>query len=362
MQSPALVVIQTAFLGDLILSIPFFRALKKQYPQHRLILICKKGLGEFLQKESIIDGFYEVHKGNRLSYQNIREQLKTEKIDFVFCVHRSIRSLLFCFQLKAHKKIGFRSFLGSFVFTRQVVYEKKWPAPLRLFKMIDESGWPLQSRLRSEDWALLNTSNSEGVMPLLPQEFTFENQKHLGAEVLIEKKIALFPGSVWATKRWTSDGFRQLIQMFLAADYQVDLLGGPDEKSLCEQVAMGFEGVQVLAGKFSILESIQNLKKYVLVVANDSAATHMAAYQNVPCVTLFGPTTLSLGFRPWSDRARVVQVDDLKCRPCGLHGHDRCPLGHHHCMTKISAARVFQVCTNLLSQVSAIAASPKRSL
>ena len=358
MQAPSLVVIQTAFLGDLILSIPFFQALNKQYPQHRLILICKKNLGEFLLKESIIDAFYEVQKGNRSSYQDILAQLKNEKIDFVYCAHRSIRSLLFCFQLKAAQKIGFRSFLGWFVFNRQVVYEKKWPAPMRLFKMINGASWALHRRLQSEDWSLLNTASSEGVMPLLPDEFTFPHQRSLNVEASFEKRIALFPGSVWATKRWTSDGFRQLIQMFLAAGYQVDLLGGPEEKALCEQVATGFDAVQILAGKFSILESIQHLKKYRLVVANDSAATHMAAYQNIPCVTLFGPTTLSLGFRPWSDCARVVQMDDLPCRPCGLHGHDQCPLGHHHCMTKISATRVFRVCTSLLSQVKPMSENP----
>jgi len=354
MQRPALVVIQTAFLGDLILSIPFFQALKKQHPQHQIILVCKRGLGEFLKKESIIDDFYEVHKGNRSSYKNILVHLKKVKIDSVYCVHRSIRSLLFCLQLKALQKIGFRSFLGWFIFSRQVVYEKKWPAPLRLFKMIDSASWSLHSRLQSQDWALLNRSNTQGEMPLLPQEFTFTNQREAEVLPLAEKRIALFPGSVWATKRWTSDGFRQLIQMFSAAGYKVDLLGGPDERALCEQVALGLDAVQILAGKFSISESIEYLKKYVLVVANDSAATHMAAYQNVPCVTLFGPTTLSLGFRPWSDRARVVQEDDLVCRPCGLHGHDQCPLGHHHCMTNISAARVFQVCMSLLNQVTSM--------
>ena len=66
---------QTAFLGDLILTVPFLQRLKKKYPEYQLVIVCKKGLGSFLKKESIVDNFFEIEKSNRKSYKNILNNL-----------------------------------------------------------------------------------------------------------------------------------------------------------------------------------------------------------------------------------------------------------------------------------------------
>lgn len=75
----------------------------------------------------------------------------------------------------------------------------------------------------------------------------------------------------------------------------------------------------------------------------------MAAVVGLPTVAVFGPTTLDLGYRPWQSRAIVVQNNLLDCRPCGLHGAQRCPLGHHQCMKDLKVERVIQAFSKLLT-------------
>ena len=359
-----IVVVQTAFLGDLILTVPFLQRLKKKYPEYQLVIVCKKGLGSFLKKDNIVDKFFEIEKSNRKSYKNILNILNQKQdyqIDYLFCIHRSVRSLLFSAQLKAQVKIGYRSMLSRLFLNQHFIYPKNWPAVIRTFQLLQNVDSEVAKSLSGQDWAQLNQANSHGVLPEIanffkfqyPGEFTqktFASQKPMQTQP--KRRVAIFPGSVWATKRWTQQGFQQLIALFIKDEFQVDLMGGPDERTLCEELARAFpqENIQNFAGRFKVEESIEHLKNYHLVVANDSAATHMAALQQIPSVTIFGPTTLNLGFRPWSDQARVVENKNLNCRPCGLHGHNKCPLGHHRCMTEISSEQVYRVCMELVRE------------
>lgn len=341
------VVIQTAFLGDLILSIPLLTAIKEKFPNDNLVLICKSGLGAFFLNSKIVDQVFEVKKGDRSSYKKIITELNQLAIDNVFCVHRSLRSQLMALQIKAKRKIGFRSWAGFFIFKDQIPFQQAWPEALRQLNILTTVDEKVKSQLSSQDWTYLNKPDGTGKLPLLPNEFTV--QKYFSSMNQKEKKVALFPGSVWATKKWTEQGFATVANSFLQQGYQVYLMGGPDEKELCLTIQMLCPGTQVLAGQLSIVQSIDFIRSCQLVIANDSAPTHMAAFQNVPVVSIFGPTTLDLGFRPWSSQAVIVENNNLNCRPCGKHGPQRCPLGHHHCMKHIDAATVFQAASNLIT-------------
>jgi heptosyltransferase-2 len=332
-------VVQTAFLGDLILSIPVLQRIKQIFPAQSLAVVCKKGLGDFLMKENIADIVFEVEKSNANSYAEVKRELSRFKINNIFCIHRSLRSLLFVAGLTANKKIGYSSFAGFWVFDETVEYIKEYPDVIRQFKILEPVDGAVRMEFAQDGYEVLND-----VQHQIPGFFEFAPQPHQTNH----KKIAIFPGSVWATKRWTEEGFENVGQMLTKMGYQVELLGGPDEKPLCEKIAGKIPGAKVLAGKMSIAETIKNLQDYDLVISNDSAPTHMAAYKGVPIVTIFGPTTKELGFRPWSNQAKIVENNSINCRPCGAHGHQVCPLTHHECMKTISATQVYGAIEELL--------------
>lgn len=362
-------VIQTAFLGDLILTIPFLNRVKKKYPDDSIVLICKKGLGQFLKNDHVVDDFIEIDKGDRNSYKKAISILNSQDfvIDNLFCIHRSIRSILFASQIKAKYKIGFSSFFAFWVFDECVTYEERWPDAIRKFKLLESLDSEIRENVINNDYSYLNSLDDDSSLISPPNVFAFKElnssaQEHLKTQTQI---ITLFPGSVWETKKWTMDGFIEIALYFINKGYEVQLLGGKDEFELCQKigelVTSQYELTSIqstnkkcikinnYAGQLNLNESLNKVQNSVLVIANDSAATHMAAYRKTACVTLFGPTTLSLGFRPWSSKAQIVENNELNCRPCGKHGHNKCPLGHHHCMKKISAIEVIQAAERLLN-------------
>lgn len=335
-------VIQTAFLGDLILSIPTLKKIKEIFPQDKLVVVCKQGLGEFLITEKIVDTVIEVEKSNSKSYKVALAKIKKIEIKNIFCLHRSVRSLLFVSKIKAEKKIGFFSFFGYWIFDETVPFVKEYPEVIRQFRILQTVDKKTFEVINSKNYSYLNNSN----LPPVPDFFSFSHKSENKDQ---SNKIAIFPGSVWATKKWTKSGYTQLCQLLIKDGYEVDLMGGPSEKLLCEEIAKMVNGVKVKAGSLSIAETIAELAGYALVISNDSAPIHMAAYNSRPVLTIFGPTTLSQGFRPWSDKAAVVENNSLKCRPCGPHGHNECPLGHHNCMKYIESIDVFNVAKKVIT-------------
>lgn len=340
------VVIQTAFLGDLFLSIPLLQQLRLQYPQDSLILVCKKGLGEYFFKENIVDEVFEVTKNQRGSYKKIVNELNKHQIKNLFCVHRSIRSQLMSLQIKAQRKIGFQSLLGFFIFDDHIKYHQKWPEAIRQLSILTSINTEIASEISKNEWDYLNKTGADGLLLPIPSFFQTQTASRLG----VAKKIALFPGSVWATKKWTWQGFAEVANYFLNQGFEVFLMGGADEKNLCEEIQKLARLAQVLAGHKTITESIEFMRSCALVISNDSAPAHMAASLNIPVISIFGPTTLDLGFRPWSSKAIVIENTTLDCRPCGLHGHQKCPLGHHYCMKQIEASKVIQASLLLINR------------
>ncbi len=90
-----------------------------------------------------------------------------------------------------------------------------------------------------------------------------------------------------------------------------------------------------LSGRLSLPVLAACLGRLACYLTNDSGPMHLAWAQRTPVVALFGPTVRAHGFYPRGEGATVFETPE-PCRPCGLHGHDSCPLGHHRCMTAIT--------------------------
>ncbi|RYZ67005.1 MAG: glycosyltransferase family 9 protein [Proteobacteria bacterium] len=162
-----------------------------------------------------------------------------------------------------------------------------------------------------------------------------------------EPIVVLAPGSVWRTKQWTKEGFIQAGRDLSKAKGALTvIMGAKNEMALCEEIAAAIPNSLSLAGRTSLKESAQLLALADLLICNDSGAMHLGATADVPIVTVFGPTVLEFGYRPWSNQAKVVQIP-LACRPCGKHGAMECPIGTHACMRDIPIERVTQAALTL---------------
>lgn len=376
-------VIQTAFLGDLVLSFPLFQALKEEFPNSPLYVICRKGLGDFVKKSSYADKVLEVEKGDSSSYKQVVDDLKSIEFEYLLSPHLSVRSALLSAKIFARNKISYRTFWNFLFFQERVNRNLNYPEVLRLltlmrpiskkykkyFEELPEVDYRFVQKAESQidikipDWSKANVPQELGDISFLREAFSYAliDKKNKYDEKKIEKIytgqfVILFPGSVWPTKRWKKEGFIELGEKILKKGYDVILMGSSDEKELCTSIQSEIQKHLIkkcqvgepekesviwnMAGILELWRVLALIKRSSLVVCNDSASQHLSSLVNTPVVSIFGPTVLDFGYRPWTDQCHIVETN-LPCRPCGKHGSEKCPIGTHQCMNDISVQQVF---------------------
>lgn len=362
-----IVVINTAFLGDLVLTIPFLVLLRQKFLYAKIALVCKKGIGDFFLKLKLVDEIYEVQKGSGDAYAEVAKNINQSPVDFLFCIHRSFRSYLLSLKIKADCRVGYKLPFNLFGFHKKVTRNLKLPEPLRIMQLltlIDGSFagfFAAESKYNNYNAKLNNQHMVETPrwahfphinLPSIHQEIKPELLSLLGRLPNGMKRIAVFPGSVWNTKRWPTDHFAMLVQQLLRQNNSVVLMGGPGEEvygEAIEKQLLSSANFVNLIGKSSVWESILILHQSELVIANDSASAHLAALLGKKILAFFGPTVLDFGYRPWGNHVYIMENSQLSCRPCGSHGHHECPIKTHICMTSISADSAIKKVESILN-------------
>ena len=350
MADKPILVIQTAFLGDLLLSIPLLKGIRRIYPNSHLQLVCRAGLGSILLDLGLVDEFHEVVKNDAQSYQNILKKLS--KIGFlrIYCPHESFRSAMMSRSLQAERKIGFYRWWNSWIFEERVSRDLNLPDALRQLSLLKAADTELASRIN--DYSK-NTSIAK--LGEVPEWASMDVSPAISNKNIVAKnylRVGVFPGSVWATKQWTRDGFIGVCKNLAAKKFEVILFGSAGETELAASIAGQVGGINNLVGKTGFSQTLSWLKTCDLVISNDSGGQHLAAVAGIPTLAIFGPTVLSIGYRPWNPRVKVVEVEGLGCRPCGKHGHKKCPIGTHECMKKISVDQVLKAASELIPDLN----------
>lgn len=130
----------------------------------------------------------------------------------------------------------------------------------------------------------------------------------------------------------------------------VVVIGGKKDLDLVSSFNVLDEKIVLAIGNLPIMSSAEIIKGSSLLIANDSAPVHIASAFNIPTVAIFGPTIKDFGFYPYHEASEVVEVDGLGCRPCSIHGGQRCPTVTFDCMKLISPERIVLAANELLSK------------
>jgi len=284
---------------------------------------------------------YEIDK-KKYSLKALSQELRNEGYDLVLSPHQFLRSAILAKSTGAHLSIGFKTWWNTPFFSERFKRPMQWPDALRQLSLLQKldpqmylqiSQWTSEvDTLRKtpldipEKWSLKTSLPpvSEGLLPLLPET---------------KWNVFLAPGSQWNTKRWTISGFAEVGRYYSDLGFGVYILGNKNEEDLCRQLSLQIPLAVNICGKTKIEDLPYWMEKAQMLICNDSGLMHMAAIVGLPTVSIFGPTVLEIGYRPWQKNALVVERD-LICRPCGRHGHDKCPLGTHECMTSITSRLV----------------------
>jgi heptosyltransferase-2 len=156
-----------------------------------------------------------------------------------------------------------------------------------------------------------------------------------------EPYVTIAPASVWFTKQYPAEKWVKVVDRIDHAT-TVCLIGGKADRDMCEFVRSHGTHPEIvnLAGEFTLLQSAALVKGAVMNYVNDSAPLHLATAMDAPVTAIFCSTVPAFGFGPLGKNGRIVETgEQLVCRPCGIHGHRRCPEGHFRCV-EIAAERI----------------------
>lgn len=309
-------VIRFSSIGDIVLTTPVVRCLKKQFPDAEIHFLTKKKFAQVVANNPYIS---KVHRFSDNLSETVKE-LRAERFDFVVDLHRNLRSM--------RVKMALRKPSGTF----PKLNIRKW--------------WYVRTKRKSvmpdvhivdryfEAVAKLGVKNDGlGLDYFAAEERDFQPP--------FDKYIAVVCGGTYVTKQIPPPLIWELTQR---KEYNFVLLGDGDDRqrleSLCQQWG---DNVFNVCGQTTLNQSALLVKNADVVVTSDTGLMHIAVAYGKKTVAVWGNTTPQLGMYPYMPQCKGNFVNlerELPCRPCSKLGYDKCPKGHLRCMMDLSAEEI----------------------
>jgi heptosyltransferase II len=325
-------VIQTAFIGDAILTLPAIQHIKTLRPAAEIDVVAIPSTADvFRRSPSIRETLVLDKRGAHRSLWGVGKfarALRRRGYDELYAPHRSFRTAFAARLSGAPVRVGFDRSAWRGAYTRLVRYREDWHEVRRDLSLVPEP--PEEWRIRPE---IRPTAEEKARVAEFFKEWDLPENA---------KIVACAPGSVWETKRYPVSDFNKILRYLAAKDFRTLVVGSPQDRALGEEATRGAPGARNAAGIFTIAETIEALARCRVVVANDSAPTHFGVAADVPTLTLYCSTTPAFGFYPYHDRGARLSVEPLECKPCGVHGLRRCPIGTFECARRLTPERVIE--------------------
>jgi heptosyltransferase-2 len=338
-----ILVIRFSSIGDILLTTPSLRALKRSCPGAEVHIMLKSEYADLVRENPNVDEIIQIDpsKGTVDFLRQVRGL--RGRYDLLIDFHRSLRSLV----LRSLSGIPSKLKYSKGAISRFIMIHTGWkaiamkePIPERYLKALE----PINAE---DDGKGIDFFIPESVRERISKIMT-EEANALDISVPIAY-LALAPGAKWATKRWLPERFAQAADSIAESFNMVPvLLGHTDDSEVSRSVReMMKRPLLDFTGRCGLLETGAAISNSSLLLCNDSGVMHMASALSTPAVAIFGPTTKELGFYPYRTQYHV-ESSNINCRPCHHIGHDRCPKGHHRCMTEVGVEAVVEAASRLL--------------
>ncbi|MCC6763540.1 MAG: lipopolysaccharide heptosyltransferase II [Deltaproteobacteria bacterium] len=327
-----ILLVQTGFLGDVVLTTPLVAALRRARPDAELVMLVTPAGAPLVAAHPALDRLLvDDKRGAGRGLRGLARLVRTlrgEGFTIALAAHKSVRTALALRAAGIPRRVGFASAPAAALYTERVARPATAHDRDRLLALLAPFG--------------ITDVDAETAHPRVAIDAAARARARalLAAPGDGRPIAALCPGSAWRTKRWPARAFAALARALAADGYRCLLLGGPDERGLTAEVHAAAGGATTdLGGATDLPLLAALLAEAAVVVSNDSAPMHLASAADVPHVAIFCATVPGQGYGPLGRRAIVVERD-LACRPCGRHGGARCPRGTDDCMELVTADEV----------------------
>lgn len=323
-------IIRFSSIGDIVLTTPVIRCLKKQLPDAEVHFLVKKSFRSIVEHSPYIDKLHVLAH----SWELMIHELIDENFDYIIDLHHNLRTLRVKNVLKKKSFSFYKLNIEKYVYTGfKLNILPKIHIVDRYMKTVESFG--VKNDGAGLDYFI--APNEEIKKEDIP------TSHHAGY-------IAGVIGGAHGTKKWP---VHKWIEFCKRLDHQVILLGGKEDATAANEIAT-VDPVKIYnaCGKFSINESADIVRRSKLVVTNDTGLMHIAAAFKKPIISLWGNTVPSFGMYPYYGDAIVpsdiFQTNKLWCRPCSKIGYNKCPLGHFKCMENIQVNAVTEAVKKLV--------------
>ncbi len=394
-----ILVAQTIYLGDLILTLPLLNVLHQAFPGSYIDVLVRADLADVVSSHPVVRNVIGMDKeGEHSGVTGLRRLVRTirkREYDLAIVMPGSMRTGIVPLLAGIPRRVGwepgttlsdqirhvkFPKAMRELPFVRSILcfeflYRLSSPvrkilpplftetlhaAPLQTPRGVANpitdndvdasSGWHASRRWTDVLRVLGRPLPASVPIPWLPIPKAIQNDIATRFPSDRNRSVVLASGAAQPTRRWPEENFKSLAQRLGADGFTVFVIGGISDIEASARIARqaGPEPVVSLAGLLSPVEAMALIGRCSVVVANDSAPVHMASAMGTPTVALFGPTVPEFGFRPLAPRSKVMQRNGLSCRPCTVYGSTLCPIGTHECLAAITVDEVYEAVLDLV--------------
>lgn len=316
-------IIRFSSIGDIVLTTPVVRAIKRQHPDAEIHFVTKKSFYDVIRYNPYIDKIHTLDG----TLSELIKTLKTEKFDYVIDLHHNLRSLIIKCRLLGAKAYSF----PKLNFAKWLLVKFKWNVMPNIH---------IVDRYFTTVKKLGVTNDQEGLDFFLPEQDVFPKEKL--PQIFQEPYVVMVVGAKHFTKRIPVERVIEISKKLITP---IIILGGPDESEVGNFVAKK-SGLHVFnaCGKLSLLESAAVIKKAKLVISSDTGMMHIASAYKRTIFSLWGNTTPLLGMYPYLPGvgSKIFEVNNLSCRPCSKIGFQKCPKKHFKCMQEIPYKQIVE--------------------
>jgi ADP-heptose:LPS heptosyltransferase len=316
-------ILRFSSIGDIVLTTPVVRCLKKQLPNCIIHYAVKNSFSNIIESNPYVDKVIVL----RDYIEEIIDIAKRERYDYIIDLHHNLRTLKI---KKALKKVPSKSFHKLNI--------QKWL--LTNFKINNMPPIHIVDRYMKTVEHLNVKNDGQGLDYFIPENYKVKDSdiptSHLAGY------IGIVIGAAHKTKQVPLDKLKEICTQI---NHPIILLGGKEDYLEGKEIA-ALDNFKIYnaCGKFDLHESADLVRRSKFIISNDTGLMHIAAAFKKPIISIWGNTVPSFGMTPYYGNynimSAIIENKSLRCRPCSKIGYDTCPKKHFKCMNQLSVEEI----------------------
>ena len=319
-----ILIIRFSSIGDIVLTTPVIRNLKKQGEDFEIHYLTKKQYASILENNPYIDKLHLLDK----SISVIKSELRNEHFHYVVDLHKNLRTMRI--------KNGLRAITFEF---NKINWAKWLIVNLKINKLPDIH---IVDRYMETIKFFIDKNDNKGLDYFIPE--TDEVDISGFPDNFKKEYIAFAIGAQHSTKRLPKE---KIISICKKISQPIAILGDNNDFAVAEEIKNSIgDNILNTCGKYNLNQSASIVRQAKLLITHDTGLMHIAAALKKKIISVWGNTIPEFGMYPYfaGEGSEIIEVKDLKCRPCSKIGYKKCPKKHFKCMNDINEEKIVELC------------------